>query len=83
MLADLTDDTQWTEMAGSSLAGTYVGRQQIIEHVFAVLAAERAVDELQAQLSAGSKLSTVDQISEAALPAARRTGSHTGENGGA
>ena len=36
-----------------------------------------------AQLGAGNELSTLGQTSEAALPAASRTGSHTGENGGA
>lgn len=35
MLADLAPDARWTEAAGSPLAGTWVGREQIIEHVFA------------------------------------------------
>ena len=34
MLADLAADVQWTEMAGSSLGGTYVGRDAIIANVF-------------------------------------------------
>jgi ketosteroid isomerase-like protein len=40
MLADLADDVQWTEMAGSPYAGTHVGRQQIIERVFAAVEAD-------------------------------------------
>lgn len=40
MLADLADDVQWTEMAGFPCAGTHVGRQQIIDKVFAVLGSE-------------------------------------------
>lgn len=35
MLADLAPNARWTEAAGSPLAGTWVGREQIIEHVFA------------------------------------------------
>jgi len=38
MLADLADHCQWTEMAGSPCAGTYVGVQAIIQNVFAGLA---------------------------------------------
>lgn len=34
MLADLAADVQWTEMAGSVLGGTYVGRDAIIANVF-------------------------------------------------
>ena len=37
MLADVAADVQWTEMAGFPCAGTYVGAQQIIDNVFAVL----------------------------------------------
>lgn len=35
MLADLAPDARWTEAAGSPLAGTWVGREQIVERVFA------------------------------------------------
>ena len=65
-------------LAGSEFAPDFPGYLE-----GAVLAAERAVDALQAQLGAGTKLSSLGQTSEAALPAASRTGSHTGENGGA
>ncbi len=65
-------------LAGSEFAPDFPGYLE-----GAVLAAERAVDALQAQLSAGNKPSTLGQTSEAVLPAASRTGSHTGENGGA
>ncbi|MDW5416645.1 nuclear transport factor 2 family protein [Iodobacter sp. CM08] len=40
MMADLADDVQWTEMAGFPCAGTYIGKQQIIEGVFKVLGSE-------------------------------------------
>ncbi len=65
-------------LAGSEFAPDFPGYLE-----GAVLAAERAVDAMQAQLSACNKLSTLGQTSEAVLPAASRTGSHTGENGGA
>ncbi|RIK96712.1 MAG: DUF4440 domain-containing protein [Burkholderiales bacterium] len=35
MLADLAPQARWTEAAGSPLAGTYTGREQIVAHVFA------------------------------------------------
>jgi len=38
MVADLADDCQWMEMAGSPCAGTYIGTQAIIHNVFAALA---------------------------------------------
>lgn len=34
MLADLAADVCWTESAGAPTAGTFVGREQIVEHVF-------------------------------------------------
>ncbi|MBE7416835.1 MAG: nuclear transport factor 2 family protein [Ideonella sp.] len=40
MLADLAPDVQWVEMAGAPTAGTFVGREQIIEHVFKPIGAE-------------------------------------------
>lgn len=40
MLADLADDANWTEMAGSQCAGTYVGRDQVVDNVFKVLGGE-------------------------------------------
>ena len=65
-------------LAGSEFAPDFPGYLE-----GAVLAAERAVDALQSQLGSGSKLPGPGQTTEAALPAASRTGSHTGENGGA
>ena len=65
-------------LAGTEFAPVFPGYLE-----GAVLAAERAVDVLQAQLSAGNKLYTLGQTSKAALPAADRTRAHTGENGGA
>jgi ketosteroid isomerase-like protein len=38
MLADVADKVEWTEMAGFPCAGTWVGRQAVIEHVFTALA---------------------------------------------
>lgn len=40
MLADIADDCRWTEMDGFPCAGTYVGRQEIFENVFAALGKE-------------------------------------------
>ena len=65
-------------LAGSEFAPDFPGYLE-----GAVLAAERAVDALQSQLGSGNKLPGPGQTTEAALPAASRTGSHTGENGGA
>ncbi|HEX5392957.1 MAG TPA: nuclear transport factor 2 family protein [Rhodocyclaceae bacterium] len=38
MMADLSPDIRWTEMAGFPCAGTWIGASQIIEKVFQVLA---------------------------------------------
>jgi len=51
MLAPIEPDTRWTEAAGSPVAGTYVGREAVLEHVFAALGREFdgfafALDEL-------------------------------------
>lgn len=62
-------------LAGSEFALDFPGYLE-----GAVLAAERAVDALQAQLGAGNKLSTLGQTSKATLPASSRTGSHPGES---
>ncbi len=40
MLAPITETTEWVEMAGSSYAGTYIGRAAIVEGVFARIGAE-------------------------------------------
>jgi ketosteroid isomerase-like protein len=40
MLADVAPDARWTEMAGFPCAGTWIGPEQITEHVFAALGAE-------------------------------------------
>jgi len=37
MMANVSPDVRWTEMAGFPCAGTWVGPQQVIENVFAVL----------------------------------------------
>jgi len=37
MMADVSPDVRWTEMAGFPCAGTWVGPQQVIDSVFAVL----------------------------------------------
>lgn len=34
MLSVLAPDAQWTEMAGSAYAGTYIGREAVLEGVF-------------------------------------------------
>lgn len=40
MLAPLTPDTIWTEMAGFPCAGTYRGPDEVVANVFAVLGEE-------------------------------------------
>ena len=40
MMADVAADVRWTEMAGFPCAGTWIGRQQIVENVFQVLGSE-------------------------------------------
>jgi uncharacterized protein len=40
MLADITPTTEWTEMAGFPCAGTYTGRDAIVENVFMALGAQ-------------------------------------------
>jgi ketosteroid isomerase-like protein len=40
MLADLAPDAAWTEMAGFPYAGTYVGKQGVIEGVFRRIGAD-------------------------------------------
>jgi ketosteroid isomerase-like protein len=37
MMADVSPDVVWTEMEGFPCAGTWVGPQQVIDNVFAVL----------------------------------------------
>jgi ketosteroid isomerase-like protein len=37
MMADVSPDVRWTEMAGFPCAGTWVGPQQVLDNVFAVL----------------------------------------------
>ncbi|ROZ71271.1 nuclear transport factor 2 family protein [Ramlibacter sp. WS9] len=37
MMVDLSPQVRWTEMAGFPCAGTWVGPQQVIDNVFAVL----------------------------------------------
>jgi Ketosteroid isomerase-related protein len=40
MMAPITDQSAWTEMAGFPYAGTYVGREAIVAGVFARIGAE-------------------------------------------
>ncbi len=40
MMADVAPDVRWTEMAGFPCAGTWVGAEQIVEHVFKALGSE-------------------------------------------
>lgn len=40
MLADLSPSARWTEMDGFPCAGTWVGPEQVVEHVFKALGAE-------------------------------------------
>ncbi len=37
MMADVSPQVRWTEMAGFPCAGTWIGPQQVVENVFAVL----------------------------------------------
>ena len=37
MMADVSPEVRWTEMAGFPCAGTWIGPQQVIDKVFAVL----------------------------------------------
>lgn len=39
MMAHVSPEVRWTEMAGFPCAGTWVGPQQVIDNVFAVLGA--------------------------------------------
>lgn len=65
MLADLADDVRWTEMAGSPCAGTHVGRQQIIERVFAAIEADwdRFEFKLQALIDGGEAIVAIGDYS--------------------
>ena len=40
MMAEVSPQVRWTEMAGFPCAGTHVGRVQVVEKVFKVLGAE-------------------------------------------
>lgn len=40
MMADVAPDVRWTEMAGFPCAGTWIGADQVVEHVFKVLGSE-------------------------------------------
>jgi uncharacterized protein len=37
MMADVSPEVRWTEMAGFPCAGTWIGPQQVVDNVFAVL----------------------------------------------
>jgi ketosteroid isomerase-like protein len=40
MMADVSQQVRWTEMAGFPCAGTWIGPQAVVENVFAVLGKE-------------------------------------------
>lgn len=40
MMADVSPQVRWTEMAGFPCAGTWIGPQAVVENVFAVLGKE-------------------------------------------
>ena len=58
IMAEVAPDVQWTEMAGFPCAGTWVGPEQIIEHVFMVLGSEWIgyQFELEELIDAGSRV---------------------------
>ena len=58
MMADVSPDVLWTEMAGFPCAGTWVGPEQVIEHVFKVLGSEWIGYrfELQELVDAGDRI---------------------------
>jgi len=67
MLAPIEPDTRWTEAAGSPVAGTYIGREAVLEHVFIALGRDFdgfafTLDELfdagDAQIAIGSYRAT-------------------------
>jgi ketosteroid isomerase-like protein len=58
MMADVSPDVLWTEMAGFPCAGTWVGPEQVINHVFKVLGSEWTGYrfELQELVDAGDRI---------------------------
>ena len=58
MMANVSPEVRWTEMAGFPCAGTWVGPQQVIDNVFAVLAAgwDDYRLELERLLDAGARV---------------------------
>lgn len=58
MMADVSPDVLWTEMAGFPCAGTWVGPAQVIERVFKALGADwtRYRFELQELIDAGDRV---------------------------
>ncbi len=58
MMADVSPDVVWTEMAGFPCAGTWVGPEQVIDHVFKVLGSEwtNYRFELQELMDAGDRI---------------------------
>ena len=47
VMAPLADDIAWIEADGSPLAGTYIGRRAVADHVFAVLERDWDGDSLE------------------------------------
>lgn len=58
MMADVAADAQWTEMAGFPCAGTWIGPEQVTNHVFKVLGSEWMgyKFELEQLLDAGDRI---------------------------
>ena len=58
MMADVAPDVAWTEMAGFPCAGTWIGPEQVIEHVFKALGAAWTSYrfELQELIDAGDRV---------------------------
>lgn len=58
MMADVAADVHWTEMAGFPCAGTWIGPEQVINHVFKVLGSEWIGYrfELEQLLDAGDRI---------------------------
>jgi ketosteroid isomerase-like protein len=65
MMADVAPDVRWTEMAGFPCAGTWVGPEQVVEHVFKALGGEWIGFrfELAELIDAGDRVIGVGQYS--------------------
>lgn len=63
MMADVAPDVRWTEMAGFPCAGTWVGPEQVVQHVFQALGAAWTSYrfELQELMDAGDRVIALGQ----------------------